>query len=279
MLDLLSRRVRSLPLRTLLCLLLITPAALALDGSVPPSENFDLRRWKLTMPSGADIDPHQLNSGFSYAGVFFTDPRTGGMVFRCPNRAGTTANSNYSRTELRGMLDPDGTSAKSSTNNWTPEQGGYLKARLRVDRVSTTGDGAKVGRVIVGQIHGPETEPLRLYYSKKPTQKTGRIYAVSETLGGTPRYSPDIVSNADDGGIPLGQSFSYSIRLLGTRLDVLIYRADGRVHRWSTFIDSRYLGRLQYFKAGVYNQNNTGDGSDYAQATFLALQQVSPYPQ
>ncbi len=26
-----------------------------------------------------------------------------------------------------------------------------------------------------------------------------------------------------------------------------------------------------YFKAGVYNQNNTGDGDDYVQATFYAL--------
>lgn len=277
MLDLLSRRARALPAVAALCLCLVAPLAYALSGSRAPSENFDLRRWKLTLPSAEDIDPHQLNSGFSYAGVFFTDSRTGGMVFRCPNRARTTQNSEYSRTELRGMLDPYNSNAKAASNNWTPEQGGWLSADLRVDRVSTTGYADKVGRVVLGQIHGPSTEPMRLHYTKKPGERTGRIYVATETVGGSGRHSPDIVSNANDDGIPLGQRFRYSIKLVNTRLDVTIYRADGRAHRWSTYIDSRYRGLSQYFKAGVYNQNNTGDGSDYAQATFFALQQVSPY--
>jgi poly(beta-D-mannuronate) lyase len=275
--DLLTRRAGAALVCTALYLFLTSGAALALSGSLAPSENFDLRRWKLTLPSGDDVDPYQLNSGYSYAGVFFTDSRTGGMVFRCPNRAGTTANSEYSRTELRGMLDPDNSNAKAISNNWTPEQGGWLKADLRVDRVSTTGYGDKVGRVVLGQIHGPTTEPLRLHYTKKPGERTGRIYAASETVGGVGRHSPDIVSNANGDGIPLGQRFRYSIKLIGTRVEVLIYRADGRVHRWSGYIDSRYRGTPQYFKAGVYNQNNSGDRSDYAQATFFALQQISPY--
>ena len=276
--DTISRRAaRALPAFAVLCSILATPAAQALSGSRPPSENFDLRRWKLTLPSGHDVDPYQLNSGYSYAGAFYTDSRTGGMVFRCPNRAGTTANSQYSRTELRGMLDPTSSNAKSLANNWTPEEGGWLKAKLRIDRVSTTGYSDKVGRVVIGQIHGPETEPLRLHYRKRPGESTGRIYAVTETIGGTSRYSPDIVRNDKGDGIRLGETFRYSIKLSGTRLAVLIYRNDGRIHRWSTYIDSRYLGRGQYFKAGVYNQNNTGDSSDYAQTTFFALQQVSPY--
>lgn len=31
-------------------------------------------------------------------------------------------------------------------------------------------------------------------------------------------------------------------------------------------------GQYMYFKAGVYNQNNTGDANEYDQATFCALQ-------
>ena len=30
-------------------------------------------------------------------------------------------------------------------------------------------------------------------------------------------------------------------------------------------------GEYMYFKAGVYNQNKTGRGSDYVQATFYEL--------
>jgi poly(beta-D-mannuronate) lyase len=31
-------------------------------------------------------------------------------------------------------------------------------------------------------------------------------------------------------------------------------------------------GRYMYFKAGVYNQNNSGDPEDYVQATFYKLE-------
>lgn len=257
---------------------LASTAAQALSGYLAPSQNFDLSRWKLTLPSGDEVGTDELNSGYSYAHVFYTDRYTGGMVFRCPNLAGSTANSDYSRTELRQLLSPDDSNAKSDANNWTPEEGGWLKAKLRVDRVSTTGDSDKRGRVIIGQIHGPQTEPLRLYYTKKPDEKTGRIYAVMENVSGRTRYSPDIVRNDENQGIALRENFSYQIKLNGTRLDVAIYRADGRRYAYSTTIDSAYRGLNQYFKAGVYNQNNTGDRSDYAQATFFALKQIHPYP-
>lgn len=249
-----------------------TAQAATLSGLFAPSQNFDLTRWKLTLPSGDEVSPAMLNSGFQYTDVFYTDTRAGGMVFRCPNIAGTTANSQYSRTELREMLDPDNTSAKAISNNWTPEQGGWMRAKLRVDHVSTTGESGKVGRVIVGQIHGPSTEPLRLYYVKKPAEKTGRIYAaVESTLGSTWR-SADIVSNANDAGIAPGENFTYQIKLYGTQLSVAIYRPDGRKYTLARTIDANYLGQSLYFKAGVYNQNNTGDPSDYAQATFFVLE-------
>lgn len=257
----------------------LSPAAKALSAYLAPSENFDLSHWKLTLPSGDEVDNVVLNSGYSYAHVFYTDLQTGGMVFRCPNLGGTTTNSNYSRTELRELLAPHDSNSKSDANNWTPEEGGWLSGKLRVDRVSTTGESSKLGRVIVGQIHGPETEPMRLYYVKKPYEKTGRIYAAMESVGNRTRYSTDIVSNVDGKGIALGESFSYQIKLAGTRLDVAIYRADGRKHTYTTSIDSAYLGLNLYFKAGVYNQNNTGDSSDYAQATFFVLRQRHPYPE
>lgn len=268
---------RALRAFTTLAALVCASTAGALDGALPPSQNFDLTYWKLTLPSGDEVSPTVLNSGYSYDGVFYTDPETGGMVFRCPNIAGTTTNSKYSRTELRGMLDPTNNSARAPSNNWMPEEGGQLRAELRVDQVSTTGDSRKFGRVIIGQIHGPKTEPVRLYYSKKPGEKTGRVYAASEAVDGSTTYSPDIVRNAKDGGIPLGQPFRYSLTLRGTRLEVRIVRADGRTHRWSTDIDEGYLGTLQYFKAGAYNQNNTGDSSDYVQTTFFALEQQTPF--
>lgn len=249
-----------------------TAAAAGLDASRAPSQNFDLSHWKLTLPSAIDVTPVELNSGYQYADVFFTDPRSGGMVFRCPNLAKSTQNSQYPRSELREMRDPFGPSTKSAANNWTPEQGGWLRAKLRIDRVSTTGEAKKLGRIVIGQIHGPDTEPLRLYYAKTPDEKTGRLYVAMENLLGETSWSADLVGNKSDRGIALGENFTYQIKLHGTRLTVAIYRGDGSKAVFTDDIDAAYRGRLMYFKAGVYNQNNSGDASDYAQATFLILE-------
>lgn len=245
-----------------------------LDGALAPSRNFDLSNWKLTLPSGKEIQNDQLNAGFQMTEVFFTDPATGGMVFRCPNIAGTTANSQYSRTELREMLAPEGP-AYADANNWTSDPGGTLRATLRVDRVSTTGETDKLGRVIIGQIHGESTtEVIRLYFHKRPDEARGRVYAGLDSADGVNSWSPDIVSNADGAGIALGETFSYEIALAGLSLTVHVVPASGRGVTYQKYIDPGYAGTNLYFKAGVYNQNNTGDVSDYAQATFFALGQT-----
>jgi hypothetical protein len=265
-----GRRARALLPMLALGLSFTTPA-FALDPTLPPSGNFDLRNWKLTLPSASEVMPWVLSNGWTQSSVFYTHPTSGGMVFRCPNLAGSTQNSSYSRTELREMLDP-ASSAHDDSNNWTTAMGGRMKARLKVDRVSTTGESGKVGRVIVGQIHGEDHEPVRLYFHKKPTEARGRIYLGMETAGGSNSWSTDIVRNTDGDGIALGELFTYVITLQDTRLQVDILRKQGTlVNRYVKFIDSGYRGQNLYFKAGVYNQNNTGTSSDYAQATFYSL--------
>src|SRR3546814_5678932 len=38
-----------------------------LNTSFAPSQNFDLTHWKLTLPSGDDLQPVDLNGGYQYA--------------------------------------------------------------------------------------------------------------------------------------------------------------------------------------------------------------------
>jgi len=268
-----ARRAPAALLSAVLCTQLACTAVptQALDPLLPPSDNFDLTHWKLTLPSGEEVAPGVLSKGYTLPKVFYTHPVSGGMVFRCPNLAGTTPNSNYSRTELREMLDPDA-GTHSDANNWTSAIGGAMKARLKVDRVSTTGEDKKVGRVIIGQIHGPDTEPVRLYFHKKPGEARGRVYIASETMSGSTSWSTDIVGNKDGNGIALGELFTYVISLEGTRLEVEIRRQRGDfIDTYIKDIDPAYQGENLYFKAGVYNQNNTGSATDYAQATFYSL--------
>lgn len=246
-----------------------------LDSSRPPSANFDLRRWYLTLPSGSTVQPSELSNGYSKANVFYTDSQTGGMVFECPNRAGTTTNSKYSRSELREMRAGGG-SAKDDSNNWIPAEGGTMRARLRVDRVSTTGDSSKVGRVVVGQIHGVDAEPIRLYFHKKPDEARGRMYGGYDSASNSGTWTPDIVPNGGDGGIALGEVFEYEIRLVDLRLTVVIRSQSGREYRYGYDIDPAYRGENMYFKAGAYNQNNTGESSDYVKVTFFGLSVTHP---
>ena len=81
----------------------------------------------------------------------------------------------------------------------------------------------------------------------------------------------DSASNPSD-GIALGEEWSYVIDVSGNTLTVRIIRA-GKSDVVSTYnmSSSGYANDWMYFKAGVYNQNNTGNSSDYAQATFYAL--------
>jgi hypothetical protein len=273
---LLTRRLAALILAPALsAALLSSPASAAPNKGSAPSQNFDLSHWKLTIPTGIDIQNAELNSGYQYDGAFFTDARNGGMVFRCPNLAGTTSNSHYSRSELREMRAPEG-STSADANNWTTDVTGVMRARLRVDRVSTTGDAAKVGRVVIGQIHGPDSEVIRLYYTKLPGEAKGRIYAGMDDTEDHNTYSTDIVPNSDGQGIALGEPFSYVISLVKTRLVVVVRTKDGHVWNYIKSIDPRYKGMNLYFKAGVYNQNNTGDKADFVQATFFSLSQWHP---
>lgn len=258
-----------------------------LDPDAPPGDNFDLNHWKITLPiNGAEEhSASELVAGYQHPDWFYTDPASGGMVFRAPNRGDTTGGSSYARSELREMLQPQG-SAKAAANNWVIGSSssaarqaaggvdGTLRAVLSVDRVSTSGDSKKVGRVIVGQIHAPDTEIIRLYYHKRPGDKRGAIYFAHDDISGEDtRYpiigGPDALDPAN--GIALGQMWSYEITMAGRTLTVTV-TPDGQpaVVR-SLQISSDYDDLSNYFKAGVYNQNNTGQSSDYAQATFYSL--------
>jgi poly(beta-D-mannuronate) lyase len=263
-----------------------------LDPNAAPGENFDLSTWKITFPDASEEKEDWLVGGGESAGEFFTDSTTGGMVFRCPNDGGSTGGSSYSRTELREMLRAGNTSISTTglnANNWvfsnssTSSQNaaggvdGTLSATLTVDHVSTTGDSGKVGRVIVGQIHASNDEPCRLYYRKLPGNSKGSIYFAHEPATGSEQWYEMIGSRSDSAsnpsdGIELGELWSYIIDVDGDTLTVTIIR-EGKSDVVETvdMSSSGFEDDWMYFKAGVYNQNNTGSSGDYAQATFYAL--------
>jgi len=159
-----------------------------LDPKLPPSKNFDLSGWKLTLPSDSDsngkadnISEIKLNKDYENPKYFFTG-KDGGMVFRCPVKGAKTTNTKYARTELREMLRKGDKKIKTkgvTKNNWVfssaPDTDlksagavdGTMTATLAINHVTTTGKKSHVGRLIIGQIHANTDEPIRIYYRNR----------------------------------------------------------------------------------------------------------------
>ena len=286
-------------------------AVSGLDPSVSPGQNFDLLGWYLSTPeenpSGLStrITEVDLAGGYEHPDYFWTSD-DGGMVFRVTNEgARTSTNTSYPRTELREMLRRGDTSIRTRSSDGTPTLNnwvfssapasaqavagavdGQLKATLAVNAVTTSGSSGRVGRVIVGQIHAKDDEPIRLYYRKLPQNERGSIYAAHEINGGDDIYYEMIGSRSNSlsdpaDGIALNELWSYEILAQGNQLEVTIRSGDlyGEVIGTAN-IDMSASGydiakEFMYFKAGAYNQNNTSDGGladDFSQVTFYQLE-------
>lgn len=234
---------------------------MALNPTVTPSGNFDLRNWKITLPvdsagkfSGTAVEVLNL-SGYQ-SKYFYTAP-DGAMVFYAPVEGATTSGSSYARSELREMNGSDRAA-------WNLSTGGVLSATLEVDAAPLR-DGAG-GRLIVGQIHGQDEELVRLVW------ENNTVYFVNDQAG-SGNVETKFAIRATDGSTPdvsLNEKFSYSIMAKGNVLDVDIY-ADGKHYESVTTINSVWSSDSFYFKAGAYLGANETNGSGYGQASFYDL--------
>lgn len=262
-----------------------------LDSSLTPNQNFDLSQWKITYPDADEEYPPVVRSN-----EFYTASSDGAMVFECLNTGGSTTNSSYSRSELREMINSSA-GTKNLGNNWVistasssdkAEAGGVdgnMKATVAVDRVSETydeGSDWRVGRVIVGQIHASNDEPLKLYYRKLPGHTKGWVYMAYEDSdvevfiplfgeSGTNKYGLTSTTEPVEEGIALGEKWGYEINVVGRKMEVTVTKADGTWARQTIYWADEYSSDWHYFKAGNYNQNNTGESGDYTQVSFYHL--------
>ena len=130
-----------------------------MDEEITPLSIIDLNNWKVTLPIGGptEIEPPQIlnypnievlekymyDDADEMALVFYTEPGS------------STANSSYSRTELREQMNPG-----SNSTNWTFGQGGKMKGTLRLSDISKDAQG-EYHRTIIMQIHGRLTNEQR----------------------------------------------------------------------------------------------------------------------
>jgi hypothetical protein len=213
----------------------------------------DLATWNLSIPVGSPattVSTPKLVAG--YQDEYFRSGNT--LFFWAPVTGSKTDNAVYPRTELRE------TYASGAVYNWTYAQAdNVLRASLEVDQVPST------GKIVIGQIHCyGSTEPLiKLEYQYKEKLGNGNIVAKFRL---TPTSEPQVIQIAT--GVLLNARFTYSLHL--TPAGNLTVNAANM--QWTAKLDRTWNGKLLYFKAGVYTQDNTGYATEGGAATFYKLE-------
>lgn len=227
-----------------------------LAGKRIPGSVMDLSHWKITLPMDSnrdgkidEVEPPSISRLLEPR--FFYANESGGVVFTAPNKAKTTSGSTNTRSELRQMIDPQGSKTKAPGNNFALAAhskasrygsiGGRLSATLAVNHVAVEAknpDKKPAFSVVVGQIHagkddsmargfGYGNEPLKIYYKKWPNHDRGSVFWTYErNLEKDDANRTDIAypvwgnvwdSSQDPGGqgLSLGETFSYTVDVDG----------------------------------------------------------------
>lgn len=247
----------------------------------------DLSHWKVTIPEGEgkggaiSVGPPEIldyATNETLKPYMYNDSTSGALVFYAYPTTATTANTKYSRSELREQMEPG-----NDNVNWTFAQGGTLKAKLAMDEV-TKDDEGKYHKVIILQIHGRLTNEQRDLIGQKdnnapPILKVywhnGKIRVKTKVLRYLGISEEGILHEeawTDDDGYTFEEEvgfrkFNIEIKASDGKLVVVLNNneyavyEDVNIKRWGIFEN--------YFKAGNYFQSR--DEGSYAKVKFYEL--------
>jgi len=244
--------------------------------------DIDLSNWKVTLPIGnpTEVKPPEI---LNYATneilkpFMYNDSINGALVFYTYPGA-STANSSYSRTELREQIDPG-----SNTTNWTFAQGGTMKGTLSMDDISKESDG-DYHRAMVMQIHGRLTNEQRDLIGEDDNNappmlkiywQEGYIRAVAKALKNIDASDTEILYTdawTDGDSYTFSEyvgfeKFKFEIKVSDGRMEVILNETTSKVfddihiRKWGVFEN--------YFKAGNYLQ--TKDEGSFAKVKYYDL--------
>ncbi|MFZ1750268.1 MAG: polysaccharide lyase family 7 protein [Saprospiraceae bacterium] len=247
----------------------------------------DLSHWKVTLPveneKGApyEIDPPEIldfATDEKAKPYMYIDSTDGSIVFHAYPTSATTANTKYSRSELREQMVPG-----ENNVNWTFKDGGTMKGKLAIDAISKDSDG-KYHKTIIMQIHGRLTNQQRDLIGQKDNNappilkiywQNGQIRVKSKQLKSLNLTGDALLhedSWDDDEGYTFKQEvgfrkFTLEVKVSDGKMVVVLnnneFRVIENVHmqKWGIFEN--------YFKAGNYFQSR--DKGSFAKVKYYEL--------
>jgi len=239
--------------------------------------DIDLSHWKVTIPGGSgkggalSVSPPDIKDYATNALLkpyMFNDSVSGALVFFAIPTDATTANTKYSRSELREQMVPG-----NDKVNWTFKQGGELKIRMQMGDISRDANG-KYHKVIIAQIHGRLTEDQKALIGAKDNNappvlkiywQDGKIRVKTKELVFTEIDSVGILHEEaweDDKGrnfkdVVNFRKFTIEVKVSEGKMVVSLNNNEFFVYesvhleRWSVFEN--------YFKVGNYFQTRDKD--------------------
>ena len=253
----------------------------------PIIPNIDLTHWKVTTPKTNDkgklieVSPPEI---FDYANnedlkeFMYNDSTDGSIVFYA-YPSSSTANSSYSRSELREQMV-----SGSNSTNWTFKQGGRMKVTMSVPEVTKDRKG-KRHKIIIAQIHGRLTNEQRDLIGQKDNNappilkvywENDKIRVKTKVMAGKNLTEKELLHKdgwTDDIGYTFlktvgRKKFTIEIIVTDGRMEVILNGKEKSVYKdkhikaWGVFEN--------YFKVGNYF--NTRDKGSHGKVKIYELE-------
>ena len=249
--------------------------------------NIDLSHWSVTTPQlnekgkATNVEPPEI---LDYATnekllpFMYNDSTSGALVFYSFPSNATTANTKYSRSELREQMIPG-----DNNVNWTFKQGANMKGELAMGEVSKASDG-KYHKVIIMQIHGRLTNAQRDALGQKDNNappilkiywQDGKIRVKTKELLKLDATNDELLHEElwdDDKGFTFKEDvgfrpFTLEVKVSEGKMVVILNNNEYKVYenmhmqKWGVFEN--------YFKAGNYFQSR--DEGAFAKVKYYSL--------
>lgn len=248
----------------------------------------DLSHWSVTTPElnrkgGAmNIEPPEI---LDYATderlipYMYNDSIKGTLDFYAFPSNATTANTKYSRSELREQMVPG-----DNNTNWTFAEGAYMKGKLRIEDISRDANG-KYHKVIIMQIHGRLTNEQRDLIGQKDNNappmlkiywQDGKVRVKTKVLKNINATGDELLHEDawdNDEGFNFEQKvgfrkFTLEVKISEGKMVIVLNKNEFKVYngihmeKWGIFEN--------YFKAGNYFQSR--DQGAHATVKYYSLE-------